>query len=224
MIAAQGSRPYVTLKLATSLDGRIAAANGESRWITGAEARAAVHAMRAAHDAIIVGIGTALADDPELTVRTDPAPQKQPARVVIDSQCRLRPDSKLARSAHEGRVIVYVTATSASEKRASLSEAGVDVRIIAGAVGKVDLAEALADMQGAGFHRVLIEGGGQLAAALIETGLVDRLEWMRAPIVLGAGGVPAVAALEDQRLSAAPRWRRVEVRVIGDDLWESYEI
>lgn len=223
MSVAQGARPYVTLKLATSLDGRIAAANGESRWITGPEARAAVHAMRAAHDAVVVGIGTALADDPELTVRTEPAPQTQPARIVIDSQCRLMPDGKLARSAREGRVVVYVTAESGPEKRAALSEAGVDVRVVDALEGKVNLAAALADMQASGLHRVLVEGGGQLASALVEAGLVDRLEWMRAPIVLGGGGVPAIAALSDARLSAAPRWRRVDVRAIGADLWESYE-
>lgn len=224
MITAQGLRPYVTLKLATSLDGRIAAANGESRWITGPEARAAVHAMRAAHDAIVVGIGTALADDPELTVRTEPALQNQPARVVIDSQCRLRLDSKLVRSARAGRVIVYVTESSAPERHASLSDAGVDVRVTASIEGKVDLTQTLADMQAVGLDRVFVEGGGQLAAALIEARLVDRLEWMRAPILLGAGGVPAIAALRNQRLSAAPRWRRVGVRTVGDDLWESYEL
>ncbi len=224
MITAQGLRPYVTLKLATSLDGRIAAANGESRWITGAEARAAVHAMRAAHDAIVVGIGTALADDPELTVRTDPAPQQQPARVVIDSQCRLRLGSKLVRSARAGRVIVYVTETSALEKRAALADAGVDVRVTRGLMGKVDLTQALADLQSVGLLRVFVEGGGQLAAALIEAELVDRLEWMRAPILLGAGGVPAIAPLRDERLSAAPRWRRVDVRSVGVDLWETYEL
>lgn len=220
----QASRPYLTLKLATSLDGRIAAANGESRWITGPEARAAVHAMRAAHDAVIVGAGTALADDPELTVRTDPAPERQPARIVLDSRCRLRPDSKLAQSTRVGPVIVYTAMGAAEGSRVSLAALGVDVRVVEAAEGRVMLPQALADMRQSGFQRVFVEGGGQLAAGLIDAGLVDRLEWMRAPIVLGGGGVPAIAALSDERLGAAPRWRRVAVRTIGGDLWESYEI
>lgn len=224
MSTARGPRPYVTLKLATSLDGRIAAASGESRWITGPEARAIVHGMRAAHDAVVVGIGTALADDPELTARTDPAPQKQPVRIVIDSRGRLPTDGKLAQSARRGGVMVYTAAGAQPDKRAALEALGVDVRVMGGVDGRVDLTQALADMQSGGLYRVLVEGGGQLAASLIDAGLVDHLEWMRAPIILGARGISAIAALNDERLSAAPRWRRVNARAIGGDLWESYEV
>lgn len=223
MNKAPGGRPHVTLKLATSLDGRIAAGNGESRWITGPEARTAVHQMRAASDAVIVGIGTALADDPELTARMEPAPAKQPVRIVIDTHCRLRSESNLAQSARANAVIIYAAAGAVAERRATLSALGVDVRIVGAVDGRVDLAAALADVHAAGLQRVFVEGGGVLAASLINAGLVDRLEWMRAPIVLGARGAPAIGALADDSLDGAAHWRRLDVRAIGADLWESYE-
>lgn len=223
MSGVRGHLPYVTLKLATSLDGRIAAANGESRWITGADARSAVHAMRAAHDAVMVGIGTALADDPELTARTEPAPARQPVRIVVDSNCRMRPDSKLAQSARSSAVMLYVTEAADSLQRRALQELGVDVQVVGAVDGKVDLQSALAHVRASGLHRLFVEGGGHLAASLIDAGLVDRLEWMRAPLILGARGAPAIGALNQDRLAEAPRWRRVDFRAIGEDFWESYE-
>jgi len=220
---ARGDRPHVTLKLATSLDGRIAAASGESRWITGPEARRAVHELRASHDAVMVGIGTALADDPELNARTETPLQRQPMRVVIDSACRLRVDSKLAQSARVSPVIVYATANGDPDRRAALAALGVEVRVVDAAQGRVDLLSALRDLLSRGVKTLFVEGGSQLAASLINSGLVDRLEWMRAPMLLGADGAPSIGALADGRLVAAPRWRLVANRSVGEDSWESYE-
>lgn len=210
----------VTLKLATSLDGRIATASGESRWITGVESREAVHRLRADHDAVLVGIETALADDPELTVRLAGYAGPQPARVVLDSRQRLPLDSQLVRSARRSPVWVVTTQPAS----AALVEAGVKV-IEAPAVGdsRPDLPEVLGQLRLAGLERIFVEGGGQVAASFLRCGLVDAVEWFRAPVLLGGEGRPAVGALAVTALADAPRLRRIEVRSVGDDLWERYE-
>ena len=208
----------VTLKLATSLDGRIATASGESRWITGEEARAAVHRLRAEHDAVVVGIGTALADDPELTVRSPGYDGPQPARVVLDSQGRLPATSKLVRTAEDIPTYV-VTLTS------GFDAPGVrHVEVIAGPDGRPALAPAMAALEAAGIKRLFVEGGGQVAASFLRAGLVNRIEWFRAPILLGSEGRPCLGALEVGRLADAPQFRRVSVEALGADLWERYEV
>lgn len=210
----------VTLKLATSLDGRIATASGESRWITGEPARRAVHRLRAEHDAVLVGVETALADDPELTVRLPGWTGRQPARVVLDSRQRLSPDGKLARTARE--VPTYVVAVGAPEPR--LAEAGVRV-VTVPAVGdeRPELKSVVQALETAGLSRIFVEGGGQVAASFLRCGLVDALEWFRAPIVIGGEGRPGVGALAVAALVDAPHFRRVAVESVGDDLWERYE-
>ena len=209
----------VTLKLATSLDGRIATAGGESRWITGDKAREAVHCLRAEHDAVVVGIETALADDPELTVRLPGYGGRQPARVVLDSRQRLSPDCKLVRTARE--TPTYVVATGAPEP--NLAEAGVKVLQVR-AVGedRPELKTVVEALAREGLHRLFVEGGGQVAASFLRCGLVDALEWFRAPILIGGEGRPGVGALAVAALAEAPHFRRTEVREVGDDLWERY--
>ena len=209
----------VTLKLATSLDGRIATASGESRWITGESARAEVHRLRAEHQAVVVGIETALADDPELTVRLDGYTGPQPARVVLDSRQRLSPGSRLARTA--GDVPTYLV--SAGPADPALSRLGVKV-LTPGPVGERPYpAGVIAALKAEGLERLFIEGGGQVAAAFLSAGLVDRLVWFRAPLVLGARGRPAVGDLPMEALSEAPRFRRTGVTEFGPDLCETYE-
>jgi diaminohydroxyphosphoribosylaminopyrimidine deaminase/5-amino-6-(5-phosphoribosylamino)uracil reductase len=211
---------HVTLKLATSLDGRIATASGESRWITGEAARAEVHRLRAAHDAVLVGIETALADDPELTVRLAGHNGPQPARVVLDSRQRLSPDCKLAQTARE--IPTYVVATGAPDP--ALVALGVRVLSVR-AVGEDrpvlhDVVDALA---AEGLERLFVEGGGQVAGSFLRCGLVDALEWFRAPMLIGGEGRPAVGALALAHLGDAPRLRLSSVQVVGEDLWERYE-
>ncbi|WP_334164863.1 RibD family protein [Phenylobacterium sp.] len=210
----------VTLKLATSLDGRIATAAGQSKWITGQPAREQVYRLRAAHDAVLVGAETALADDPELTVRTPGWNGPQPARVVLDSRQRLSPECRLVRTARE--IPTYIVATT--EPDPALVELGVRVLTVR-AVGEdrpelKTVVQALADQ---GLHRIFVEGGGQVAGSFLRCGLVDALEWFRAPIVIGGEGRPAVGALAIAGLADAPHFRRTEVREVGDDLWERYE-
>jgi diaminohydroxyphosphoribosylaminopyrimidine deaminase/5-amino-6-(5-phosphoribosylamino)uracil reductase len=214
-----GSRPRVTLKLATSLDGRIATAAGESRWITGEAARAAVHDLRAAHDAVLVGAETAIADDPELTVRRPGFVGAQPRRIVLDSRQRLPDTVRLVRTARE--VPTYVVTVEPPQAR--LVDAGVRVLQVKAAGDRPDLHHTLERLADEGVGRLFVEGGGQAAASFLRCGLVDAVEWFRAPIVLGGEGRPAVGALALESLGAAPRFRRVGIEAVGDDLWERYE-
>jgi diaminohydroxyphosphoribosylaminopyrimidine deaminase/5-amino-6-(5-phosphoribosylamino)uracil reductase len=206
-----GPRPRVTLKLATSLDGRIATPTGESRWITGDAARIAVHRLRSQHDAVLVGVDTALADDPELTVRLDDWSGAQPARVVLDSRQRLSPLSKLVRTARTTPTFVVTVDEPARD-------------LVVPALGeRPDLEATLQALGQAGLRSILVEGGGQVAASFLRCDLVDAVEWFRAPILLGGEGRPGVGALGRSRLADAPRLKRVSVEPVGDDLWERYE-
>jgi diaminohydroxyphosphoribosylaminopyrimidine deaminase/5-amino-6-(5-phosphoribosylamino)uracil reductase len=210
----------VTLKLATSLDGRIATASGQSRWITGELSREAVHRLRGAHDAVLVGIETALADDPELTVRLAGHDGPQPARVVLDSRQRLPPEGRLAATARA--IPTYVVATT--EPDPALEAAGVRVlRVPAVGEDRPELGRVLQALAAVGLRRILVEGGGQVAASFLRCGLVAAIEWFRAPIVIGGEGRPAVGALAIAGLADAPHFRRTQVRELGDDLWERYE-
>jgi len=210
----------VTLKLATSLDGRIATASGESRWITGPEAREAVHRLRAEHDAVLVGVETALADDPELTVRLPGWGGPQPARVVLDSRQRLAEGYKLVATARD--IPTYVISTRPPEPR--LTQAGVRVLQVH-AVGdeRPELRDVVETLAREGLARLFVEGGGQVAGSFLRCGLIDRLEWFRSPMVIGGEGRPAIGALALAALADAPRLRRLEVREVGADLWERYE-
>lgn len=217
------NRPLVTLKLATSLDGRIATASGESRWITSEASRAEVQKMRAAHDAVMVGIGTARVDDPELLARTEPPPAKQPARVILDTEFSLQPSGRLFASLDRADIIVVGADDADGKRRAVLEGAGARTLGVGRGPAGIDAEAALTALMGAGIGSVFAEGGGQVAASLIAANAVDRLEWFRAPIILGGEGRPAVAALALARLAEAPTWRRVALRELGPDLWESYE-
>jgi diaminohydroxyphosphoribosylaminopyrimidine deaminase/5-amino-6-(5-phosphoribosylamino)uracil reductase len=179
-----------------------------------------VHRLRAQHDAVLVGVETALADDPELTVRLAGYNGRQPARVVLDSRQRLAPGCKLAATARE--IPTYVVATAAPEPH--LLAAGVKVLQVPG-VGedRPELRTVVQALAGEGLERLFVEGGGQVAASFLRCGLVDALEWFRAPMVIGGEGRPAVGALAVAGLADAPHFRRTEVRELGDDLWERYE-
>ncbi len=188
------ARPWVVLKVAATLDGRVAAANGASRWITGSSARALVHELRDAVDAVLVGSGTALADDPALTVRDlpprpDGGQRRDPRRVVVDGA--LRCDAR-ARVFGDRSLVIHSTAAPFERQRA-FDDAGVE-RIAAG-VGPVELRAALEALCARGVHSVLVEGGPGLAAALWRAQLVDELWWFSAPRVLGGDAVPAVGPL-----------------------------
>ncbi len=214
---------HVTLKLATSLDARIATSAGESRWITGEAARAEVHKMRAASDAIVIGVGTARSDDPTLTARIEPMPVRQPVRVVLDSTFSLSPASRLIATLDQAPLLVVGLESAPAERRAAVEAAGAQTAVTPATNEGVDVRAALALLTQWGVERVLVEGGGRVAASLVKAGLVDRIEWMRAPILIGEEGRPALGGMALTQLSSAPRFQRVAVRELGPDLWESYD-
>lgn len=212
---------HVTLKLATSLDGKIATASGQSQWITGPEARDAVHALRARYNVILTGIGTVLADDPRLTVRPGGVKAaSQPERAVLDTDLRVLPGAKLF---EEGPAIIFHASDDEARAKALSARGARLVRIETGSDGHTDLRAALRYLSSAGHSRVLIEAGGTLAGSALKAGLVHRLEWFRAPMIIGGDGMDVFSALGLASLEAAPQFRRTSVRVIGRDLHESYD-
>jgi diaminohydroxyphosphoribosylaminopyrimidine deaminase/5-amino-6-(5-phosphoribosylamino)uracil reductase len=204
-------RAFVRLKLAMSLDGAIADHTRQPGWLTGPEARREVHRLRAGSDAVAVGIGTVLADDPLLTVReSEPAPRVAPARVVFDTSARLPLTSRLVQTAHEQPVIAVCWAPDPRHASA-LERAGVRL------VHAATLADALVALRAEGIHSVLVEGGAAVASSLLQEALVDRLVIFRAPLMLGAGSLNAFVGLPPVMVSEARRWRLVDARRIGDD-------
>lgn len=211
--------PEVTLKMATSLDGKIATASGESRWISGPDSRALVHRWRADSDAVAVGIGTALADDPSLTAREVEGPVRQPARVVFDAQARLPLDSALVAGAHgEHPVIVLASDGAPAERVAALAAAGVDVVPLPGGPAE-RIAGGLRVLADLGMQSVFVEGGAGLAAALVAAGAVDRVAWFLAPMLIGGEAAPSGLGGEGAAtLDLAPRLRDPAARRVGEDI------
>jgi diaminohydroxyphosphoribosylaminopyrimidine deaminase/5-amino-6-(5-phosphoribosylamino)uracil reductase len=215
--------PMVTLKLATSLDGRIATAAKESRWITGAEARRAAHALRARHDAILVGSGTVIDDDPDLTCRL-PGGVKVPApRVVADARLRTPASARLVRSAREVPTIIATVAGHPAAALAPFRDAGAEVLELPGSGEGIALRPLLEALAARGITRLLAEGGSGIAASLLREGLADRLAWFHAPLVIGGDGIAAAYPLPLPELAKAPKFRRVSVRPLGADLLSEYE-
>lgn len=216
-------RPLVTLKLATSLDGKIATRHGESQWITGTRARASGHRLRAVHDAIMVGSGTAFADDPTLTCRLPGLIDRSPVRVVLDRRCRLPLSSHLAQSADETPVWLITSAEAPAEAIKARQNAGIEV-IQAGLAAKnrLDLALVMAALAERGITRLLVEGGAAVAASLLRAGLVDRLHWFQAPMVIGGDGRPAIDDLLIDRLTETPAFDRIASEVLASDVGATY--
>jgi diaminohydroxyphosphoribosylaminopyrimidine deaminase/5-amino-6-(5-phosphoribosylamino)uracil reductase len=208
---AGAGRPFVALKLASSLDARIADARGRSRWVSGPEARAFVQWLRAGYDAIAVAAGTVLADDPGLTVRGAVVPDRPPLRVVLDRRGDVPPTSAVVRTAREAPSLMVVGRAASARARAALEAAGAEVAIADG------LGDALAVLERRGVTSVLVEGGGVLAGRLLTEGLVDRLYLVVAPLWLGGDGIPAFAGLPGSAIADAARWRTVERRALADD-------
>jgi diaminohydroxyphosphoribosylaminopyrimidine deaminase/5-amino-6-(5-phosphoribosylamino)uracil reductase len=210
-------RPFVTLKLALSIDGALVDASRKRAWLTGAEARAAVHALRAGSDAVAVGIGTVLADDPLLTVREGAPPRIVPRRIVFDRRARLPLTSALVISAGDAPVTVMTDGSDAYAER-RLQQAGVRIRAVA------SLGSGLRGLRMDGVRHLLVEGGANLASAFMAAGFVDRLITFQAPVILGAGALPAFAALPAQAVDSAPRLRVVARRACGTDLMTTYAV
>jgi diaminohydroxyphosphoribosylaminopyrimidine deaminase/5-amino-6-(5-phosphoribosylamino)uracil reductase len=203
-------RPFVTLKLATSLDHRIADQSGVSRWISGDAARDYVHWLRAGYEAIGVGGRTALMDNPSLTVRGEVEPRLPPTRVVFLGSRRLPLDAHLVRTAGEIPTMVVVDALFQFEN-ASLAAFGVEI------VPAADLADAMEELWARGIRSIIIEGGGRLAGSLLARGLVDRFVWVVSPVWLGDRGVPAIRGYDVASLLVAERWTTIDRKSLGQD-------
>lgn len=214
-LRVQQQRPLITLKIATSLDGMIALASGESKWITSPEAREEAHRERARHDAVLTGIGTVLADDPLLTVRL-PDTDHQPVRIVMDSQLQLPLQSKLAQSARDHPVWVI----GENPGRQTALE---DMGITALPLRPYDVRGMLAELAARGLTRVMVEGGAKILSSFLQSNFYDRLVWFRAPCLLGGDSKPALASLHLEHLADRIQLRRVSAQAIGPDLLEIYE-
>ncbi|HYC54816.1 MAG TPA: bifunctional diaminohydroxyphosphoribosylaminopyrimidine deaminase/5-amino-6-(5-phosphoribosylamino)uracil reductase RibD [Candidatus Binatia bacterium] len=209
-------RPFVHLKLAATLDGRIAARGGESRWITGAQARGLVQLMRARAEAIMVGVGTVLADDPRLTCRIRGA--SSPMRVVLDPKLQTPPDARVVRG--RGRALIIGSPSAPASRRRRLESAGAEVLTLRtrGEAGWGSVLVALAER---GVMEVLIEGGASVAASAIVAGVVRRFSIFYNPRLMGGDGVAMVGALGVRHPQEAPRLRTLSVQSVGADLlWE----
>jgi diaminohydroxyphosphoribosylaminopyrimidine deaminase / 5-amino-6-(5-phosphoribosylamino)uracil reductase len=217
-------RPLVTLKLAATLDGRIATRNGESRWITGEPARMRAHLLRARHEAVLVGFGTALADDPELICRVPGLEDRSPVRVILDGDLRLPLTSRVVQTARSCPTWLITSADADPARRGAYADAGVEfIDVARDADRKPDLHQAMARLAQRGISSLLLEGGSRVAAALLRAGLVDRLAWFSAPRLIGGDGVAAVGAFGLSRLADSAPWRRIATEAVGEDLLETFE-
>jgi diaminohydroxyphosphoribosylaminopyrimidine deaminase/5-amino-6-(5-phosphoribosylamino)uracil reductase len=218
LCAVTEGRPHVTLKTAMTLDGKIAAADGESRWITGEAARLEVHRLRFAADAVLVGIGTVQADDPRLTVRHPGLPPKEPLRVVTDSRLRTPLEAQLIRAGDPRRVVLACVAPAPAGPAAALRALGVQVLELPGDGGRVDIVALLAALRALDVIAVLVEGGGELGGALADASLVDRVAFFLAPRLLGGRDAPGPLGGRGRPLKASLALAGVTTRRLGDDL------
>lgn len=212
-------RPMFTLKLATSLDGRIATRSGDSKWITGEQARARAHLLRATHDAVLVGSGTVLADDPDLRCRLPGMADRSPVRLVADGRLRTPADARLVVTAAETPTWILTRAEADPLKRARLADAGAQIIDVAtddeGRLDPVAMAGALAAR---GLTRVMLEGGGTLAAAFLRANLIGRLAWFTAPKIIGGDGKAAVGSLHLASVGAAGAYLLEKVVQTANDV------
>lgn len=217
----QEGRPLVTLKLALTLDGRIATSSGESRWITGPEARRAVHTLRATHDAVLVGAGTARADDPDLRVR-DLGVTYQPLRIVASANLGVPADSQLGQSARESPVWLIHCPGAPQPAQAAWVATGAELILCPQSREGLDMAAMLCILGARGLTRVFCEGGGALAAALLRADLVDELVVFAAGKLIGAEGRAGIGPLGLDALSDAPRFELHSLRVAGGDVMQHW--
>ncbi len=210
-------RPHVMLKLATSLDGKIALSGGLSRWITGEGSRQRVHELRSQFDAVITSINTVTADDPLLTCRLKDMEQRSPLRIVLDRRLEMSANTKLVQSAREHPVWVIAGIGADKSRKSALESLGV--RVLESDTHLTDIMQLLGKE---GLTRVMVEAGGTLAASLIMAKVVDEIYWFRAPKLIGGDGIDVIAGLGNATLEGIPHWKRVSSENIGEDVLEVF--
>jgi len=216
-------RPHVMLKLAVSADGKIGLAGRKPVALTGEAATARVHLMRAHSDAIMIGIGTALADDPLLTCRLPGMAAWSPVRVVLDSQLRLPPASRLAQSAREVPLWLFTAKPADAPQAAALAALGVEVVQVAVHADRLDLPEVLRELARRGITRLMVEGGARLAGQLVSRGLVDEVQLLHTEAAIGAGGVDALEGQPLTAITASAMFAKSGTERIGDDRLTIYQ-
>jgi diaminohydroxyphosphoribosylaminopyrimidine deaminase/5-amino-6-(5-phosphoribosylamino)uracil reductase len=213
----RAGRPFVHLKLAASLDGKIATRTGDTRWITGPESRARVHELRHEYDAILVGAGTAASDDPLLTDRSGLTRRRPLVRVLLDETLKVSPDSRLASTAHESPVLVFAGAAASSSNSEALKSAGVE--IVCDEANGRDLSLVLGELGQRLLQSVLVEGGANVAGRFLDEGLVDKVSFFIAPLLIGGRGAPnALAGSGAELLGDAWELQDVEITARGKDI------
>jgi diaminohydroxyphosphoribosylaminopyrimidine deaminase/5-amino-6-(5-phosphoribosylamino)uracil reductase len=211
------NRPLVTLKLASSLDGRIATQTGDSRWITGPAARRSVHLMRANHDAILVGRNTVVSDDPDLSVREIGLAAHSPVRVVLDSQLKTPKTARLVQTARE--TPLWLCHLASTQDKGGLIGNGVEsIPCEPDDNGRLHIQSVLSELANKGITRLMIEGGGQVAASLLKADCVDYLALYSAGVAIGAEGLPNLADMGVIALQDAPRFERTDLSAVGQDV------
>jgi len=219
----QKGRPLFTLKTATTIDGRIATSRGKSKWITGKKARAFAHRLRANHDAIMIGIRTALIDNPLLSCRLPGLEELSPIRIVADTNLRLPNDCALVKTAATIPTWVITKSIVDLDRCSQLEDLGVNIiKIDIDKTGHLDLDELVTELGNRGLTRVLVEGGGALAAAMIKKNLIDELAWFRSAKIIGGDGLGAIAPFGINEISKAPAFICNSIARIGDDIFETY--
>jgi len=215
--------PMTTIKIASSLDGYIATHSGDSKWITGPIARARGHLMRAEHDGILVGAGTAIRDNPQLTCRLPGMLDRSPVRIILDSHLSLPLSSHLVSSAAEWPTWVITGPEPRRELVSQLESSGVIIlRVGVDRGGKLLMDEVMSTLAGKGITRLLVEGGREVITTLLNADYVDRINWFRAPLLIGEDGVGVVGAMGTHELKMAQRFRRVTLEQLGEDTLECF--
>jgi diaminohydroxyphosphoribosylaminopyrimidine deaminase/5-amino-6-(5-phosphoribosylamino)uracil reductase len=218
-------RPLVTLKLATSLDGRIATHRGESQWITGETARERAHLLRAQHDGVMVGSNTVLVDNPELTCRLPGLDRRSPVRIVFDRRLRVPLTARVVADARRVPTWFVCAEDADAARREAFRACGVElIELARGADGEIAMEAALKALGARGLTRVLVEGGAQLAALLVRARLVDHVAWFRAPRLIGGDGLAAVLPFGAERLAETPVFVHEDVAMVGDDVLETLRV
>lgn len=216
-------RPYVTLKAGMTLDGKLATATGESRWITGESSRREVHRLRSSVDAVLIGVGTVLADDPSLTARMGPRLEqsalRQPLRIVVDSRLRTPLKARIVAQQDRAKTMIAATAAAPAARRSTLHKKGVEILTLPALQGRVSLPALLKQLGRRGIMSLLVEGGGEINAAMLKAKLVDHVCLYMAPLLLGGRNAKGLIGGESPaRLASAIRLRQVVTRSAGDDV------
>ena len=221
-LRVKNSRPFITLKIATTLDGKIATRNGESEWITGEVSRKTVHKLRASHDAVMIGSGTALIDNPSLACRLPGVKNRHKLRVILDGRLRVPENGILAQTARKIPVLIFTVSggKDKSEKVKRLESLGVTIVIFEKNGERPNIRDVMTEVSARGITRLLVEGGGSLAASLLANDLVDELAWFRAPSIIGGDGLSSIANLGLDKLENMATFSRQSLTILGDDSLE----